>query len=174
MEIHGGAMGAVLGALGDCGYGFAYRVLDASGFGVAQQRRRVFIVGCLGDGAAPAEILLEPEGGGGDAAPWRPAGAGAGRSAAPRTGSAGRLAYALTAHGRRLDLDTETFVTDEAAGTVRRLTPLEYERLQGYPDGWTGFSGGRRQADGPRYKQLGNSFAVPVVEWIARRIVGHR
>jgi DNA (cytosine-5)-methyltransferase 1 len=38
-----------LGALGELGYGFAYRVLDAQYFGVAQRRRRVFVVGCLGD-----------------------------------------------------------------------------------------------------------------------------
>lgn len=50
---------------------------------------------------------------------------------------------------------------------VRRLTPLECERLQGYPDGWTD----NGQADSARYRQLGNSVAVPVVEWIARRLV---
>ena len=49
---------------------------------------------------------------------------------------------------------------------VRRLTPLECERLQGAPDGWT-----EGQADSPRYKQLGNSVAVPVFEWVGRRIV---
>jgi DNA (cytosine-5)-methyltransferase 1 len=49
---------------------------------------------------------------------------------------------------------------------VRRLTPLECERLQGFPDGWTeGFS------DNRRYKMLGNAVAVPVVEWIGRRIM---
>lgn len=48
---------------------------------------------------------------------------------------------------------------------VRRLMPVECERLQGFPDGWT-----EGQADGPRYKQLGNSKAVPVVRWIGRRI----
>lgn len=68
MELHGGAMGAVLGALGELGYGFAYRVLDAQFFGVPQRRERVFIVGCLGDWAAPAEILLEPESGEGHSA----------------------------------------------------------------------------------------------------------
>ena len=51
-------IGVVLGALAERGYGFAYRVLDAQFFGVPQRRRRVFIVGCLGDsGRAPAEVL---------------------------------------------------------------------------------------------------------------------
>jgi DNA (cytosine-5)-methyltransferase 1 len=50
---------------------------------------------------------------------------------------------------------------------VRRLTPIECERLQGFPDDWT--SG---QADQHRYKQMGNAVAVPVVEWIVKRLVG--
>ena len=58
---------------------------------------------------------------------------------------------------------------------VRRLTPVECERLQGYPDGWTATSGGRPQSDSARYRQLGNSIAVPVFAWVARRIVrAHR
>lgn len=56
---------------------------------------------------------------------------------------------------------------------VRRLTPVECERLQGYPDGWTATSNGRPQADAPRYRQLGNSIAVPVFAWVAARIVAH-
>ena len=50
---------------------------------------------------------------------------------------------------------------------VRRLTPVECERLQGYPDGWTATSNGRPQADSARYRQLGNSVAEPVFEWVA-------
>ena len=49
---------------------------------------------------------------------------------------------------------------------VRRLTPIECERLQGFPDNWT-----EGQADSHRYKQLGNAVAVPVVEWIIRRFI---
>jgi DNA (cytosine-5)-methyltransferase 1 len=50
--------------------------------------------------------------------------------------------------------------------TVRRLTPTECERLQGFPDGWT-----EGQADSHRYKQCGNAVAVPVVEWIIQRFI---
>ena len=53
--------GSFLGALVELGYGFAYRVLDAQHFGVPQRRRRVFVVACLGDWRAPAEVLLEPD-----------------------------------------------------------------------------------------------------------------
>ena len=51
--------GAILGALVECGYGFAYRILDAQFFGVAQRRRRVFVVGHLGDWRPPAAVLFE-------------------------------------------------------------------------------------------------------------------
>ena len=53
-----------------------------------------------------------------------------------------------------------------ATTKVRRLTPLECERLQGFPDGWT-----EGQSDTHRYKQMGNAVAVPVVEWIISGIV---
>ena len=52
------------------------------------------------------------------------------------------------------------------ASAVRRLTPTECERLQGFPDGWTD-----GQADSHRYKQMGNAVTVNVAEWIGKRIV---
>jgi DNA (cytosine-5)-methyltransferase 1 len=97
--------------------------------------------------------------------------------------------YTLTAssqarHGVVVAFDTYKHTTAETnqtlrAGTdvdkqgavlqnsmVRRLTPLECERLQGFPDHWT-----EGQTDGHRYKQLGNAVAVPVVQWIIERLV---
>lgn len=63
-------------------------------------------------------------------------------------------------------------------GVVRRLTPMECERLQGFPDGWTDIGewwdrNGKKhkEADSPRYKALGNSISLPFWEWLARRIV---
>jgi DNA (cytosine-5)-methyltransferase 1 len=55
---------------------------------------------------------------------------------------------------------------------VRRLTPTECERLQGFPDGWTAipWRGKNHAPDGPRYKALGNSMAVPCMRWIGERI----
>lgn len=55
------------------------------------------------------------------------------------------------------------------SATVRRLTPTECERLQGFPDGWTA-----EQADSNRYKQMGNAVAVPVVQWIINNVVGEQ
>lgn len=70
--------------------------------------------------------------------------------------------------------DGEPMFTLDGAGshavsnqsTVRRLTPRECERLQGFPDDWT-----VDQADSNRYKQMGNAVAVPVVSWIIQRLV---
>lgn len=60
------------------------------------------------------------------------------------------------------------------SGRIRRLTPVEYERLQGFPDDWTRVAYRGKPADrcpdGPRYKAVGNSMAVPVMRWIGRRI----
>jgi len=57
-------------------------------------------------------------------------------------------------------------IQKENDAIVRRLTPVECERLQGFPDGWTD-----GQADSNRYKQMGNAVAVPVVSWIINRMV---
>ncbi|MBW6531894.1 DNA cytosine methyltransferase [Sphingomonas sp. RRHST34] len=58
-----------------------------------------------------------------------------------------------------------------ATSSVRRLTPRECERLQGFPDDYTLVPHrGKPMADGPRYKALGNSMAVPVMRWIGERI----
>ena len=58
--------------------------------------------------------------------------------------------------------------------SVRRLTPVECERLQGFPDNYTRIPWRGRDSedcpDGPRYKAIGNSMAVPVIRWIGKRI----
>jgi DNA (cytosine-5)-methyltransferase 1 len=57
---------------------------------------------------------------------------------------------------------------------VRRLTPRECERLQGFPDDWTAITyRGKPASDGPRYKALGNSMACNVMRWIGQRIANH-
>jgi DNA (cytosine-5)-methyltransferase 1 len=97
-------MGIVLGALGECGYGVAYRVLDAQHFGVPQRRRRVFIVAGRGAGAAdsagPVQILLEPEGSAGNPAKGWTAGQEV----------AGTLGGGSGSRGWAADTDRMTFV----------------------------------------------------------------
>lgn len=79
------------------------------------------------------------------------------------------LAYALCNPGSGGRTHSRQVFTPTMA--VRRLTPLECERLQGFPDGYTAITHNRKPAaDGPRYKALGNSMAVPVLAWIGERI----
>lgn len=67
--------------------------------------------------------------------------------------------------------DQTLFEPNDNQYIVRRLTPLECERLQGFPDGWTDIQyRGKPAPDTARYKALGNSMAVPVIEWIGKRI----
>lgn len=70
--------------------------------------------------------------------------------------------------------DMRPCVANATTSAVRRLTPVECERLQGFPDGFTAIPWGKKAADecpdGPRYKALGNSMAVPVMRWIGERI----
>jgi DNA (cytosine-5)-methyltransferase 1 len=78
-------------------------------------------------------------------------------------------AVTVTEHAKSTDRGTR--IVQQSPMVVRRLTPLECERLQGFPDGWTDVPfRGKPAADGPRYKALGNSMAVPVMRWIGQRI----
>ena len=177
-------MGTVLGALGELGYGWAYRVLDAQYFGVAQRRRRVFIVGCLGDAASAVQVLFEPESCERDTPPRRSSGTVAGTLAASGAGTsrpAGQgneldflVAPTLSTKNEVASSSTQRqrWMEQSAAmfGAVRRLTPRECERLQGFPDDWTMIDGDKTP-DAPRYRALGNAVAVPVAEWIGRRIM---
>lgn len=244
----------------------AWRVLDAQFFGVAQRRRRVFVVASARKGFDPAAVLFELDSVRRDSAPRRETQKAVAALTARGVGTCGAddnqaqaghliafgggntaghidVATACTAHGTRLDFDTETFAVHgtqdqdtnrELAHTlgrnngqenaivtepftlairgrsegstvevrndgtanalltpnggragmgvgaigwgmqVRRLTPIECERLQGFPDNHTLISWRGKDAaecpDGPRYKAIGNSMAVPVMRWIGERI----
>jgi DNA (cytosine-5)-methyltransferase 1 len=269
----GRTFGKFLGALGQLGYGLAYRVLDAQYFGVPQRRRRVFVVGYLGDWRRAAAVLFERHCLSGYPPPSREAGKGATHDLAPSLTSSGRgverggdsrgqdpvVAMCLNAKGGmgRIDAESETFIARALRGegfdasedgtgrgtplvaihenqrgeisindtvgalnkgggkpgqgypavfgisnqptpkyaedlmptlnahnrgggaqeavaqmaAVRRLTPKECCRLQGFPDDYLDIQyRGKPAADGPKYKALGNSMAVPVMSWIGERI----
>ncbi|HSW49919.1 MAG TPA: DNA (cytosine-5-)-methyltransferase, partial [Bryobacteraceae bacterium] len=86
----GRAFGAFLGRLGQLGYGFAYRILDAQHFGVPQRRRRVFVIGHLGDWRPAAAVLFERHSLSGHPPPRREAGQGTTHSLAPSLTGSGR------------------------------------------------------------------------------------
>jgi DNA (cytosine-5)-methyltransferase 1 len=99
------------------------------------------------------------------------------RSDGTGTGPTVMVAPTLTASNNPSRSPQSTEVTNQVAAihavsmAVRRLTPTECERLQGFPDNYTNIkSKGKATPDGPRYKALGNSMAVPVMAWIGQRI----
>lgn len=226
-------LGAFLGALGQLGYGTAYRILDAQYFGVAQRRRRIFVVANLTDWRRAAAVLFEPESLRGDSAPIRneanqKPGPSKEYSEIPESGNrldgSGSVAtfwngadisqtldavlykrqampeknrfpavivpawiekkdeledYICQIHGEyaadcacpRIEDLAEFEIWPFAPSAIRYLTPTECERLQGFPDGWTAIPfRGKPASDGPRYKAIGNSMAVPVMKWIGERI----
>jgi DNA (cytosine-5)-methyltransferase 1 len=258
-------IGTVLNGLADLGYGWAYRVVDSQWWGVAQRRRRVFIVGHLGSVRRAGEILFEPDCLPWDSPPSRETGTRAAALTSRGVGTCGAddnqaqanhlvafgwanspaqgmrcdidatdpiksarngspaiafqergrpegrtvetqedLAYCLTApkdggrgqekcvayqascyrEGTFREVDRAgpvTTGTDQSRGTpviaaptygVRRLTPRECERLQGFPDDWTRYADdGSEIKDSPRYRMLGNAVTVDVAQWLGRRIV---
>jgi len=83
-----------------------------------------------------------------------------------RADTAGPQGKGYTEDGEPMFTLTKTDVHAVASSTVRRLTPTECERLQGFPDGWTA-----GQADTHRYKQMGNAVAVPVVDFLIKRLL---
>jgi len=184
----GGGFAIILQGLAEIGYLSAWRVLDSQYYRVAQRRRRVFIVGSLGDGRA-AEVLFEPESLSWDTPPRRQAGKGVTapiKASSPSRRGKGPMWNYRKTYSVRSVIDQyigEIYPTlrgqpnqgpgrmvDDAAaaGMVRRLTPTECERLQGFPDGWTAVN---EQKDTARYRQLGNAVSVPVAEWIGRHIL---
>jgi len=240
--------GSFLGAVAECGYGFSYRVLDAQYFGVPQRRRRVFVVGYLGDWRPPAEVLFESESLSGNPKPSRKTrqsvagyvessfgqyredviagttkASGGVLSGGSETFIVGALAIPIHAQATQfkgggnsrnndgkgnglgvghpgdpmntldtssrhsvafgwqnspsqsMSMDTISPTLDKSKTpatmhnmAVRRLTPVECERLQGFPDNYTNIR--ENCPDGPRYKAMGNSMAVPVMRWIGERI----
>lgn len=207
-----------------CVYGpsrtVAWRTLDAQYFGLAKQRRRVFVVASSRTGFDPFAILFEREGVRRDTAPSREAREGAAiraENGVDFRGWPSEVACTLNAaYGEKLGLENQhvfqgawlfvphpviafhvnaqasqlpsegrdTSVTaaltrSQYAGVatkdaVRRLMPVECERLQGFNDNYTAIPWNNRTAekcaDNPRCKAIGNSWAVPCVRWIGQRI----
>jgi DNA (cytosine-5)-methyltransferase 1 len=162
-----------------CGYGFAYRVLDAQYFGVPQRRRRLFVVGHLGDWRPAAEVLFDGQNRNGDSSPCGVGETVGGTPLAIEEGATGseggrvgRKASTIKAGYYKCYNDRENWGnlvvgSKDGKTTIRRLTPVECERLQGFDAGYTAIP---NASDSKRYKAIGNSMAVPVMRWIGERI----
>ncbi|MCH5518971.1 DNA cytosine methyltransferase [Pseudomonas syringae] len=145
-----------------CVYGpkrtIAWRILDAQYFGLAQRRRRVFLVASARADFDPIAVLFERE--------------GVRRDCAPRRSPESSLHPTLTAQGGGALDDREAYVLETDG--IRRTSVIEWERCQGFPDDYTLIPWRSKPAvecpDSPRYKAIGNSKAVPVVRWIGIRI----
>ena len=182
-----------LTALGDIGYGFAYRVLDAQYIGgpraVPQRRRRVFVIGFLGYWRPCASVLFESESLSGNTKKSREKRKATSADAQGCSGGGGKsgiATFAVDCYNQTVNEHTTQTISSSASDVshygavlqptmaIRRLTPKECERLQGFPDDWTLIPYRNKSADqcpdGPRYKACGNSMAVPVMRWIGQRI----
>lgn len=182
LSSHGGRdFSIVLKALDELGYGVAWRVLNSKDFGVPQQRRRVYIVALHRDARGAAEVLFEPQCG-----DWNsPKGRSNGEKSpsvfqtilgdpvrGPLVKSIAHCIYAESA--RHTGTDWSRNYVWYPDGRVRRFTPNEVERVQGFPEDWTlprDFDA--RQADridSLRYHAIGNAVTPPVAEWVGQRL----
>lgn len=146
----------------------AWRVLDAKYFGLPQQRRRLYVL-AGGKNFKPENILFERHTN--DLAVYP--------SFALRFEKDGHsfeifreysdclyAAYATKWNGNAAAYNGSLFVVQD--GRIRRFSPLECERMMGFPDNYTNILGARRTN---RYQAIGNSWAVPVVRWIGERLI---
>lgn len=188
-------MAAVLAGLEQLGYGVAYRVVDGNYFGVPQRRPRVIIVGHRGGDPRPAMQVLGITGAGEETdpayrvgrPPRRP------RSLGGSEADGGRYVIFRKSARARASLDEggyETWVRADYANTLtgndsglatrqthlivdtwfefppRTFTLTEWERLSGFPDGWT-----EGMSDSDRFDALGDCFQPVVAKWLGEQII---
>ena len=182
LSSHGGRdFAIVLKALDKLGYAVAWRVLNSKDFGVPQQRRRVYIVAIHRSWGNPGEVLFEPKCGDWNLKKSRSNGKkspslfqtilGDTREG-PLVKSIAHCIYAESA--RHTGTDWSRNYVWYPDGRVRRFTPVEVERAQGFPDNWTlPLSLDRAQAkriDSLRYHAVGNAVTPPVAKWVGARL----
>src|ERR1019366_9524182 len=157
----------------ELGYGWCYRVLDSQHYGVAQSRRRVYLVGHH-DWRCAAQVLFESE-----VPQWS-------NNKKPKTQKQsdskivapcfadvynyavkGNIAPTYGANSGQGSNTAGPKIIDRD-GRIRRVTPIEAERLMGFPDDYTLIPG--KCLESCRYKALGNSMVIPVMSWLGQRI----
>jgi len=182
----GKTFGLILRTLDELGYDVQYQVLNSKDYGVPQSRERVYIVGNLGGTPRP-KVFPAPRprnpystvGKSTETAVARTLTAGgnsggnhSGMTILELTGARSQSQRLYDPAGLSPTISTGGATTGGAevpkiqqGSTIRRLTPVEFERLQGFPDGWT------VGADTQRYKQCGNAVTVNVVRYVAERLL---
>jgi len=140
----------------------AWRVLDAQYFGVAQRRRRVFVVASSRDDFDPAEVLFERESLRGHITQGA-------KINQPEREVVGSITTRTGRANDNFSAEVGHCIVDKS-GKPRWIMPIECERLQGFPDNYTNIP---NASDTSRYKALGNSMAVPVMAWLGKRIQKH-
>ena len=159
----GRAFEKILNTLDELGYYVAWRVLNATYFGSPQERERVAIIGVRGESAEPKVLFANNE-----------------SFTKTHFEKARILSYSgnrntvklkntvntITASYRGLGTYNEPAIL-EADGRIRRFTPLECERLQGFPDNWTEYGlNNKRISDSRRYKMCGNAICIPMFQYV--------
>lgn len=188
---NGRDMARVALGLEDLGYGWAYRVVDGGSLGTPQRRPRVVVVAHRGGDPRPALAVLGDDGAGRETAPAHRVGRGAGglRAAGSPADTTGALIWRKSARARKKlsEGGYETWVPAVHSNTLtgfdgglatrqthlllqdgrlRTLTLTEWERLSGFPDGWTDLL-----PDSERFGTLGDCFHVGTAEWLGKRIM---
>lgn len=183
LSSHGGRdFTVVLKALDELGYCVAWRVLNSKDFGVPQQRRHVYIVAMHRDERGPGEVLFESKCGDWNSKKDRQNGE---KSASlfqtiigdtekgPLVKSIAHCIYAESA--RHTGTDWSRNYVWHPDGRVRRFTPHEVERVQGFPEDWTRpQTFDERQSDridSLRYHAVGNAVTPPVAQWVGTRLL---
>lgn len=168
----------VLKTLDELGYGVAWRVLNSQHFGIPQSRKRVYVAAVHRDPVGAGQILFEPECRSGDSE----AGRSNGKKSpslfqrilgdplkGPLVKARAHCIYAESA--RHTGTDWSRNYVWYPDGRVRRFVPVEVERVQGFPAGWTDIATvAKEDADSLRYHAVGNSVTPAVAEWLGKRI----
>jgi DNA (cytosine-5)-methyltransferase 1 len=187
LKSHNGAdMESVVRGLEDLGYGWAYRVVDGRYLGAPQRRQRVLIVGHRGGDPRPAwQVLADADRGGAGGGLLDTSGSTGRRPTLAAVAEEGSGLTFRKSRRPRSTTDYATWLPDDYANTLtgfdagnrqtnivvqngrpRFLTLVEWERLMGFPDGWTaGLS------DSARYAALGDAMMVNMADWLGRRLL---
>lgn len=178
----------ILGVLSDLGYWVEWQVLNSKSFGVPQNRERVFIVGYIG--GEPERKVFPIEGSNGQN-PWpfvikqqreevksiatrhlgRNGGLLSDVTGTIQVAEVPAVAVPIIAGYKDGVKETDISATIAEGCRIRRLTPVECERLQGFPDDWTKFGAdGKVMSDSARYKACGNAVTTNVIRAIVERL----